>query len=451
MDLSISQALRATRSSCIAFAGAGGKTTALFQLAHSLQPPVIVTATSHLGVWQLEMADQHLIPATPGALEEIEHKLHGVTLITGELDGDRTKPVSDTLLEWLYKYCSDHDIPLLIEADGSRQKPLKGWAENEPAIPAFVDLVVQVAGLSAMGKPLSDESVHRAELFSRISGLKMGELITAEAITKVLTHSSGGLKNIPPGASRAVLLNQADDSRLQATAKGIVRPLLAVYDSVVIARLMDKQIFAVHEPVAAMILAAGASSRYGTAKQLLDWHGEPFIHAVARIALEAGCSPVVVITGANAEPVTAALQDLDVRIIHNPDWQEGQASSIRAAILPQIQQNKRKAEQENPVGAAIFLLADQPQVTTSILRALIEKHAEGLHPILAPMVLDRRANPVLFDRSTFSDLASLQGDIGGRAIFHKYHVEYLPWHDDRLLLDVDTPEMYQRLISDENL
>ncbi|HEX5836214.1 MAG TPA: NTP transferase domain-containing protein, partial [Anaerolineales bacterium] len=103
------------------------------------------------------------------------------------------------------------------------------------------------------------------------------------------------------------------------------------------------------------------------------------------------------------------------------------------------------------VGGAIFLLADQPQVTDLILRALIEKHAEGLYRVVAPMVMDRRANPVLFDRSTFSDLATLEGDMGGRAIFHKHRVEYLPWHDDRLLLDVDTPEMYERLLSDDTL
>jgi molybdenum cofactor cytidylyltransferase len=102
-------------------------------------------------------------------------------------------------------------------------------------------------------------------------------------------------------------------------------------------------------------------------------------------------------------------------------------------------------------GAAIFLLADQPQVTASVLRALLEKHAQGLYPVVAPLVLDRRANPVLFDRVTFPDLLLLEGDVGGRAIFHKHRVEYLPWHDDRLLLDVDTPEMYQRLIGDESL
>ncbi|MBW7918094.1 MAG: nucleotidyltransferase family protein, partial [Anaerolineales bacterium] len=58
---------------------------------------------------------------------------------------------------------------------------------------------------------------------------------------------------------------------------------------------------------------------------------------------------------------------------------------------------------------------------------------------------ERRANPVLFDRVTFADLLQLKGDVGGRAIFHKYKVDYLPWHDETLLLDVDTPEDYERL------
>jgi molybdenum cofactor cytidylyltransferase len=61
------------------------------------------------------------------------------------------------------------------------------------------------------------------------------------------------------------------------------------------------------------------------------------------------------------------------------------------------------------------------------------------------MVLDRRANPVLFDRATFPDLMALKGDVGGRGVFSKYKVTYLPWYDEALLLDVDTPEQYQRL------
>jgi molybdenum cofactor cytidylyltransferase len=222
----------------------------------------------------------------------------------------------------------------------------------------------------------------------------------------------------------------------------------------------QEMIFAVHEPIAGIILAAGASSRFGRAKQLLDWKGQPFVRAVAKTALEAGLGPVVVVTGANAEQVQAAVNDLDVTVVHNEEWKGGQGSSIRAgiaaltpgppsALLRDATQSPRVGE--GNLGGAIFLLVDQPQVTTSVIRALVEKHAEGLFPVVAPMVIDRRANPVLFDRITFPDLMKLEGDVGGRAIFHRYRVEFLPWHDDRLLLDVDTPEMYQRLISDEAL
>jgi molybdenum cofactor cytidylyltransferase len=97
------------------------------------------------------------------------------------------------------------------------------------------------------------------------------------------------------------------------------------------------------------------------------------------------------------------------------------------------------------VGGAIFLLADQPQVTPAILHALVEEHAGTLSPIIVPMVLDKRANPVLFDRVTFPNLLTLKGDVGGRGVFSKHKINYLIWHDNALLLDVDTPEHYQRL------
>lgn len=450
MDLSLSRALRLGASNCIAFSGAGGKTTAIFQVARSLsgedgKQPVIVTATSHLGLWQTGLADRHIITETTTSLEEDLGASGGIVLVTGEIEGERTRSVNADLLHWLRQFCEYHSIPLLIEADGSREKPLKAWAEHEPPIPSFVDLVVQVVGLSGLGKPLTDECVHRAELFAKLSGLDMGQAITAESLQKVLTHREGGLKNVPATARRIALLNQADTDRLQAAARGLSQALIASYDSAVISSLEQHKIFAVYEPTAGIVLAAGGSTRFGKPKQLLDWKGEPFVRAVAKTALRAGLSPVIVVTGSNAGQIESALDDLQVIILRNTEWQTGQASSIKAGV-------RALASASSPQpGGAVFLLADQPQLTTSILHALVEKHAEGLYPILAPLVMDQRANPVLFDRRTFSDLSMLEGDVGGRGIFHKYQIEYMPWHDDRLLLDVDTPEMYQRLLSDDSL
>src|SRR5215208_6096639 len=250
MNLSIAQALRVESSATIAFVGAGGKTSAMFQLARKLPSPVIVTATSHLGTWQFHLADQHIVTDSPAPLEEMEHELHGIILVTGQIDEDRSKPIHPTLLNWLHQYCSDHSIPLLIEADGSRQKPMKAWAQHEPAIPDFVGSVVQVVGLTGLGKALTDDNVHRPEIFSTLSGIPVGGEVTHEAILRVITHPQGGIKNMPRAARKNVLLNHAETHELQATAKRMVQPLLSTFDAVVISSLKEERVFAVHERVA---------------------------------------------------------------------------------------------------------------------------------------------------------------------------------------------------------
>jgi molybdenum cofactor cytidylyltransferase len=452
--MNLAQSLRFSSSPAMAFVGAGGKTTAIFQLARELPSSVIVTATTHLGDWQILLADEHLIVNNLKDLEGFNPR--SLTLVTGDFEGDRTKGLGKETISWLREVANSLQTPLLIEADGSRQKPLKAPADHEPVIPEFVEQVVVLAGLSGLGKPLGGELVHRPEIFARLSDLSPGEIVSGEALVHMLSHPEGGLKNIPPSARRVVLLNQADTPELQSQARAMTKPLLSFFDCVVIARLREERIHAAHEPIGGIILAAGESHRFGQPKQLLDWRGEPFVRVVAKTALKAGLSPVIVVTGAYADEVSSAFQDLNVHIVHNPEWQSGQSSSIRAGIKilsaphpplqgtlpPNLRFGGRVGER---AGGAIFLLADQPQTTAAILHALVEKHAVTLAPIIAPMVLDRRANPVLFDHVTFPDLMKLEGDIGGRGIFSKHKVTYLPWHDDALLLDVDTPEHYQRL------
>jgi molybdenum cofactor cytidylyltransferase len=456
--LTLSKALRVSQPTSIAFVDAGGKTTAIFQLAHQLRS-AIVTTTTHLGPWEAELSDHFIQWSDEEPLPEIS-PTDGVTLITGPIDPvkNRCGSLNANQIETLHQFAKSKGLPLLVEADGSRKLPLKAPAVHEPAIPEFVEMVVVVSGLSGLGKPLAEENVHRAAQFGALSGLKLGENVTAAGLAKVLNHAQGGLKNIPAGARRVVLLNQADTVELQAAAGSMISSLLKNYDSVLVASLQNEKIHAVFEPVAGIILAAGEASRYGKPKQLLDFHGEPFVRRVAKTALAAGLSPVVVVTGAYAEEVEAAVKDLDVQIVHNTDWQEGQASSIRAGLdshpaspsaghPPPNSTEIRRIWGRGGEGAAIFLLADQPQVTRHVLDALKSRHAEGLFPIVAPLVADRRGNPVLFDHVTFDELRALQGDVGGRVLFRKYPIEYVPWHDESLLFDVDDETAYRRLLA----
>ena len=457
--INLRKALRLEQPATIALVGAGGKTTAMFQLARQFSTALVTTST-HLGAWQAESANTHIIWQADAALTGFSVPETGICLVSGPLDpsSHRYGSLNAAQLAQLHQIAKANGLPLLIEADGSRQKPLKAPAEHEPAVPGFVDVVVVVAGLSGLDQPLNEETVQRAERFAALSGLEMGDNISTAKLAKVLNHAEGGLKNIPARARRITLLNQAETSERQATAGGMVDELLKHYDSVLVASLGQEKIYAVFEPVMAVILAAGAASRYGQPKQLLNYHGQPFVRRVAQTALAAGLSPVRVVTGANAEAVEAAVADLDVEIVRNAKWQEGQSSSIRAGLGPHPASPSAVHPPPNSIevrriwgrageGAVVFILADQPQVTQHVLAALKARHAEGLFPIVAPLIADRRGNPVLFDRDTFPDLLKLTGDVGGRALFREYPVEYIPWHDDGLLLDVDDENDYRKLLA----
>jgi len=191
--------------------------------------------------------------------------------------------------------------------------------------------------------------------------------------------------------------------------------------------------------IAGIILAAGSASRMGQPKLLLPWKGETLIRQAARIALEAGLSPVMVVTGSYATEITGALSGLDVQVVFNPDWQTGQSTSVRAGIqaLP------------GDTRAVLFLLGDQPFVTPELIRKLVKTYRQTRPVILAPYVGEKRSNPVLFDRSVFGELCQLHGDAGARSIFGKYPPAAMQWPDERLLLDIDTPEDYARLVNQQ--
>jgi len=428
-------ALRLSSTSRAALVGSGGKTTAMFTLARATSA-ALVAATTHLAIEQAALADRHVVVDDTTPLDE--PSAAGVTLFTGpSTDAGKITGLTPPALQRVLALANRQHVPLFVEADGAQHLPLKAPAEHEPPIPEFVDTVIVVVGLSGLGQPLDAGHVHRPERYAPLAGLSSGDVITSEAIAKVLCSPIGGLKNVPSTARRIALLNQADTPELQAQAHNLARHLLpaSAYQAVCVAALKDRQVFAVHEATAGIILAAGASIRMGQPKPLLSWRGELFIRHIARTALDAGLSPVIVVAGAHTPEMRTAVADLPVTVIHNAEWEAGQSTSVRCGLqaLP------------DTIGSAVFLLADQPQIPIELVAALCEQHARSLSPIVAPLIGDRRGNPVLFDRITFGDLLALTGDVGGRAVFAKYPIAHVAWPDANLLLDVDTPEDYQRL------
>ena len=424
----------------VAFTGAGGKTSTIFKLARELKSSVIVTTTTHMGAWQAELADRHLTIDTYEDVASIHLESQEILLLTGNKNSDnRLTGLNDDVLAAIKERCLKMGIPLLIEADGARQLPLKAPAEHEPVIPAWVDRVVVMAGLSGLNQMLSGAVVHRPEIFSSIANLPIGEMITANHAAVVLSSKDGGLKGIPDGVQRNLFLNQADTDISAAHGARLARSVLEHYDRVYVGAMKSTMgkapILSVLSTTAGIILGAGGSERLGRAKQLISWQGVPFIRKVVLNGLEAGLSPLIVVTGADHDQIEAVLADLPVSFVYNPLWQSGQAGSLQAGIT---------ALQEN-CDSVLFLLSDQPQASAHLIRQLLEQYAQNRQPVTAPMINGQRGNPVLFSRQTFPALMCVSGDQGGRAVFNQYKIDWLDWIDERYLLDVDRPGDEKRL------
>ena len=186
--------------------------------------------------------------------------------------------------------------------------------------------------------------------------------------------------------------------------------------------------------VAAIVLAAGRSSRMAARNKLLEpFAGEPVIIGVLRAAVESGVSPVIVVTGHEAPRIAEALRYFEGALVHNPRFADGMSTSLSAGIA---------ALREDHDGALI-MLGDMPQVAPADLKALLTAFAAAndRRAICVPVRGGRRGNPVLWGAAHFPDIMQIMGDVGAKHLLatHADNVIEVPAESDGVLADIDVP------------
>jgi len=191
-------------------------------------------------------------------------------------------------------------------------------------------------------------------------------------------------------------------------------------------------------PTGLILLAAGGSSRLGRPKQLLLYQGRTLLRRAAETALASQCRPAVVVLGAQADRLRAALAGLEVLIADNPDWEQGMGSSVRAGL------GALEASAPDTAGV-VLMLCDQPLITAASLDSLIQSHVDTGAPLVASEYGGTRGVPAFFSRALFPDLRALKGEQGAKAVLaaHAHEAATLPLPVG--VWDVDTDMDYERL------
>lgn len=221
--------LAADDGQCVAVVGAGGKKTTLYTLA-SLLDRAVVTATVRIPLFDDQVSEVVVTGDPVSTLSAREGSdAWPLGLVPEQERDDRYRGYDLDVVDDLARA---HDGPVLVKADGARTRLLKAPDEREPRIPEGADTVLPIASARVVGKPLSDEWVHRPERVSAVTGLEMGAEITPVAVGRALASPDGGLKRVPEAATVVAVVNMVDDDDLRVVGEQIAAEALSRTDRI---------------------------------------------------------------------------------------------------------------------------------------------------------------------------------------------------------------------------
>ncbi len=193
--------------------------------------------------------------------------------------------------------------------------------------------------------------------------------------------------------------------------------------------------------IAAIVLAAGASSRMGRTKLTLPYGDSTILETVIRALEAAGIEAITVVLGRNWEEVYAEIEDLDVEVFVNPRPEWGMASSAQWAL----------AQMRDDIDAFLIVLGDQPQIQTSTIKEVLRAAAMSNQGILVPTFEGKRGHPVLFRSKYKKAILALPDNVGLNEVLKQSadDVREVAMDTETILKDIDTPEDYREAVRQE--
>ena len=375
----------------ISVTGAGGKTSLIFAWARELAADgknVVITTTTHM--------------YRPERMEE-----DGIRIVASD-DPERPDKVTAPPEDVLESLRDTADV-VLIEADGSRRMPLKWPADWEPVIPDYTDITVCVAGLSALGRRTADV-VYNAE---GLPDVLKRETADMNLIHAIVSSRDGGQKGVR-GDFR-VFMNQVDDDIDRLAAAYRMQQIFAVMGiQSAWGTLMPE------EPKIAVILeAAGNSTRFGSNKLLhiMD-DGRPMIASIFDAVRPLDVYKKILVT--QYDDIAEMAAGFDVVMNDRPDLGISRSMQLGLAAA-------------GDVDAYMFCVCDQPGLSTSTIKKLIEAYKKGTAGIVSLAWQGKMCNPKIFSSRYREELMRLSGDTGGRQIIAAHK-------DDLLLIEAESED-----------
>ncbi len=453
-QLKLETLLGSKESTVISLYGGGGKTAILSRLASEMafggkRALITTTTKSYLpsAVPLFLTDDPQYLTALKNHFRNNDLAFLGKRVLkNGKVEGIGTKIV---------EYISQHlQVSILVEADGSRGLPVKGYASYEPVLPPCSDFLAAIIGADAIGSLISEDTVHRPHEFSTATETGLGSIITEKTAASAFVYMLDVGKLQAPRAETICVLNKADllkdpgetalkiagflcdakskPGQFVLTAASKNNPAQVIF------RVTENSI---HPEVSCVVLAAGESSRMGQDKLLMPYGSKTILeHTLAQVAAS-GIEDIVVVVKPES-PWKQKINPDKFKIVESHGHFKGMAESLKTGLSAVSGKSQ----------GVIFALADQPHVPPLIYRQLKERYCEKLKLITCPVYQGRKGNPTLFDRRTWPELMDLSGDLGGRELLKragKDDIDLIETDSQAVITDIDTPENYRDMIKNK--